>query len=116
MFLLVVMLGGQWVLLQGVAWTGMLIDYSRNASVATAICKTFDGKHPCPLCKAIAAGKKSEQKNSSALTTQRWEYPPMAGDASLIAVVRFPLFAHSNKSAAAAFQRPPVPPPRGQLV
>jgi hypothetical protein len=62
LILLIISVGGQWALLQSAAWMGMLIDYSRDSSIKIAVSKTFDGKHPCCLCKAIAEGKKSEQK------------------------------------------------------
>ena len=32
---------------------GMMYNYSRDNSVATAIAMTFDGDHPCPMCKNI---------------------------------------------------------------
>lgn len=40
-------------LLQAVAWTGMLVKYSQNVSFVDAVEMTFDGDHPCPMCKAI---------------------------------------------------------------
>lgn len=45
--------GAHWVLLQGLAWTQMLADYSRSDSIAAAVAKTFDGKHPCRLCHRV---------------------------------------------------------------
>jgi hypothetical protein len=42
--------------LQTVAWTGMLIRYSSEGGVRQGLAQTFDGEHPCPLCKAIAQG------------------------------------------------------------
>lgn len=51
-----------WALLQTVAWTGMVISYSQRASLEEAVSKTFDGKHPCALCKAIQKGRAEEQK------------------------------------------------------
>jgi hypothetical protein len=59
---LCVALGLHWCALQSVAWVGMLIDYSRSGSVASAIEKTFDGRHPCPLCRAISKGEQSGKK------------------------------------------------------
>ena len=53
----------QWLVLQSVAWAGMIVSYSQKAPLKTALAETFDGEHPCPLCKAIAAGKKSERKS-----------------------------------------------------
>jgi hypothetical protein len=55
-------LGLHWAALQSVAWAGMLLSYSRSGSVAAAVEKTFDGDHPCPLCKAISKGEQSGKK------------------------------------------------------
>jgi hypothetical protein len=51
--MLVMLVGGHWGMLQVVAWTGMLIDYSRDATFAEAWDKTFDGEHPCRICKTV---------------------------------------------------------------
>ena len=55
-------IGLHWAALQTVAWMGMLLDYSRTGTVASAIEKTFDGHHPCPLCQAISKGRESGKK------------------------------------------------------
>ncbi|MCC6234859.1 MAG: hypothetical protein IT580_19610, partial [Verrucomicrobiales bacterium] len=49
---LVLATGLHWAVLQGVAWTGMLVTYSRDASLAEAVSRTLDGEHPCALCRA----------------------------------------------------------------
>lgn len=54
--------GGHLALLQGVAWATMIRDYSRTGSVTAAVEKTFDGKHPCAMCKKIAAQRAHEEK------------------------------------------------------
>jgi hypothetical protein len=54
--------GGHLALLQGVAWATMIRDYSRTGSVTAAVEKTFDGKHPCAMCKKIAAQRSHEEK------------------------------------------------------
>ena len=46
-------IGLHWNFLQVVAWTGMLVRYSQDASLSEAVEKTFDGQHPCCMCKAI---------------------------------------------------------------
>ncbi len=43
----------------------MVITYSQRGSLQEAISKTFDGKHPCALCKAIQKGRADEQKRDS---------------------------------------------------
>ena len=53
--------GAHWVVLQGTAWTGMLISRSLTASVAEAVSSTFDGQHPCPMCSAITEGRCNEE-------------------------------------------------------
>ena len=54
--LLLVIAGGHWGALQLVAWTAMVIDFSREAPVATAVVMTFDGHNPCLLCKTVERG------------------------------------------------------------
>lgn len=55
-------LGFHWALFQSVAWVTMVVDYSQNGTLFEALAKTFDGKHPCNLCRQIAKGKQSEKK------------------------------------------------------
>lgn len=59
---LVLSLGLHWALLQTVAWTGMIVSYSRDASFTEAVSKTFDGEHPCALCKVIQKSRADEKK------------------------------------------------------
>ena len=66
--------GSHWVLLQSVAWTTMLADNLRTSSFVEAVEKTFDGQHPCSLCKRISAEKKSEKKAEFPTTVQRFEF------------------------------------------
>jgi hypothetical protein len=54
--LLVLLIGGHWGMLQVVAWTNMLIDYSRDNSFAEAVEMTFSGDHRCEICKQVDAG------------------------------------------------------------
>lgn len=60
--ILVFCIGAQWPILQSVAWMRMLVTYSREGTFETALVKTFDGKHPCKLCKLVTAGKQAEKK------------------------------------------------------
>jgi len=67
--LLVLTLGLHWAVLQTVAWTGMLVAYSAEAGLREGVSRTFDGQHPCPLCKAIQKGR-AEEKQQSQHTTK----------------------------------------------
>ena len=55
-------LGLHWAALQSIAWAGMLLNYSRAGSVTEAFEKTFDGRHPCPLCRALSKSQESGKK------------------------------------------------------
>jgi hypothetical protein len=59
---LMISIGAQWALLQGVAWVGMAVTYSvQDGSVSEGLSKTFDGEHPCPLCKVVKKGVEDDQ-------------------------------------------------------
>src|SRR5690349_4015791 len=46
--------GTHWLVLQSVAWTTMLASNLRTSSLGEALERTFDGRHPCRLCRQIA--------------------------------------------------------------
>ena len=110
---LVAMLGAHWALLQSVAWTTMLADNLCTQPVKEAVTETFDGNHPCDICKAIAAGKQSEKKTEFSFQTQKLEFPPMNEIFALIAPSQFQLLPLENSSAKSSAQKPLLRPPRG---
>jgi hypothetical protein len=89
--MLALALGFHSMLLQSVAWMGMIVGYSCAAPLPQAVAKTFDGRHPCPLCKLLRAEKKAE-------STQAAPQP----------LVKFDLIA--DRPAVFCFL--PSPPPR----
>ena len=60
-------MGGHWLALQGVAWVTMLVNNSKEGSLVEAVGKTFDGAHPCSLCKAVASGQDEEREQKENL-------------------------------------------------
>jgi len=72
-FMLCVTLGFHWGLLQSVAWVGMIVNYSYQGSLKDAVTKTFDGQHPCPLCKLVHAGKTSEKKPEAQQNVEKFD-------------------------------------------
>lgn len=118
MSVLVLSLGLHWALLQTVAWTGMLINYSRDASFREAISRTFDGQHPCPLCKAIKKGRADEKKQEQQQTKPGskldfalvWQAPRFNFNCD-----REPI-AEGNFSMLVRADEPPKPRPRGILL
>jgi hypothetical protein len=109
---LVAMLGVHWAALQTVAWTTMLADNLQSGSFQAAVKKTFDGQHPCCLCKAIAAAKKSGQKTTLSFPSQKLEFPPAPAHFVLVAPTQFQILPQTNFSAEVLTQEPPTPPPR----
>jgi len=77
------LLGGHWAVLQTTAWVKMVVSYSEGDSLAGALEKTFDGAHPCGLCKLVKEGKGEEQKRQLATTVVKLE-------AVLAALVKVP--------------------------
>jgi hypothetical protein len=113
---LVATITARWAVLQTVAWTTMLADNLQSAPLQEALTKTFDGKHPCCLCKAIAARKESERKKEVAAQMQKIEFPPAGENFALIVPSQFQLVPQANNFADPLAQKPPTPPPRGFFV
>ena len=66
-------LGGHWLALQSVAWVTMVIDYSKETSIGSAIEKTFDGAHPCSLCQTVSKGLSQERKSEPVKSPVKFE-------------------------------------------
>jgi hypothetical protein len=113
---LAAMLGAPWAVLQSIAWTTMLAGNLQSSSFHDAVTKTFDGQHPCCLCKAIAAGKKSAQKTAFSYQPQKLEFPPPNDNFVLLAPPQFQLLPQVNFSAEILTQEPLTPPPRSFFI
>ena len=105
-------LGLHWGFLQSVAWLCMVINYSQDAPLAEAVVKTFDGRHPCSICKHVAQGKRSEKRS---------EFPPIGKKFEFSYSTAAFMFAAPSDSWEArcpvvspisVTRSPPVPPPR----
>lgn len=53
-------MGGHWLVLQMVAWSGMLVTYTQQDGLTQGIEKTFDGTAPCHLCHMVEEGREKE--------------------------------------------------------
>jgi len=95
-----------------VAWTRMLVKNLRTASFIEAVVRTFDGQHPCPLCKVIAKARKSEKKAEYPQTLTKFEFPPMAQCSLFVALAPFDPVPMADVFVESLPQRPPTPPPR----
>lgn len=106
------LLGGHWVVLQSAAWVGMLVSYSQGESVVAALEKTFDGAHPCDLCKVVKSGRDEEQRKPVVETVLKQE-------AVLVVKVEVPRPAQTTMEFLAPLERAgeawsavPTQPPR----
>ncbi len=117
---LLVIGGGHWAALQTVAWAQMIVDYTQDSgSLRQSIVQTFDGEHPCELCRQISAGIQKEQRQDRQQTRQ----DERLGKVTLLAVR--PTMCHAAPAQPECHQSlhaaepdgrladaPPVPPPR----
>ena len=112
--LLVLSLGLHWTLLQTVAWTGMMLAYSQQSSFKEAVAKTFDGKHPCALCKIVKQGRAEEQKHQSQKinTPLKLVFTLGSSTEELINTSVYPSIPSPNLCAPSRTQPPPKPHPR----
>ena len=105
-------IGLHWGFLQSVAWLGMVVSYSQHDGIGEALEKTFDGKHPCSLCKAIAEGKKSERKPEAAPVIKKFEFSYSAATFVFVAPSNYSEVVWPESVGSSLARTPPVPPPR----
>jgi hypothetical protein len=108
--------GAHWAALQSVAWASMLADNARVSSLPEAIEKTFDGKHPCALCKSIAHGRQNEKKSDVQNEAKRLEFLNDAVAIFTSPSTHFYLACETTTRLSSLNRTPPVPPPRSCFV
>jgi hypothetical protein len=108
-------IGLHWLALQSIAWTAMIIDYSKHAPLRQAITQTFDGTHPCSLCHIVSKGKNSEKKSDLQSPTPKIDIICVARTIRLVSPFTSFDYATSIFSVFDSGHSPPVPPPRSRL-
>jgi hypothetical protein len=109
-------IGLHWIALQSVAWTTMIVEYSKCTSLRQAISQTFDGSHPCSLCHVVNKGKTSEKKPDLQLPGPKIDM--ICGARPIRLLQAFTPFEY-GESVFPSFHigySPPVPPPRFLFV
>lgn len=115
-WLLVAMLtfsfGMPWVVLQSVAWLGMAVTYSHETCFTEALAKTFDGRHPCKLCKFVAENQKSEKKPDAQKVETKFD--PFCASKQLFVISSPPAQPQVYVPGLLVVRNeaPPLPPPR----
>jgi len=86
----------------------MLATYTAQDGIQRAIVKTFDGNHPCEICKFVREGKQVEKKSPALETLKKLD--PM-----ILTTVE--IFVDPNRSrptlpVAPSYESPSYSPPR----
>ena len=90
----------------------MLVRYSQQTTLVEALVKTFDGQHPCLLCKQISEGRKAEKKSERSTGLKQLEYTHAANRFIFSPPSDFRLAVELPPTLASLAHTPPVPPPR----
>jgi len=105
-------------LLQLVAWTGMVVVRCQQQSLSASISTTFDGAHPCPLCRMIAKSRSQDPDRLAAVMQLLQHLAKVAVVPQLLAAdapVVSPNRAGHASACATRYRRehlaPPTPPP-----
>lgn len=113
--MVVLALGTAPVLLQTGAWGIMLVEYSIDNSFTQAVEMTFDGKHPCALCRKIQEHQEGKQTQQTVTPTRavivlfhEEAVSRMVPGVSISFLQR----GHDPALVVVRGQKPAVPPPR----
>jgi hypothetical protein len=115
-FALCVSIGAHWAALQSVAWATMIVEYAQNDSLAKAVAETFDGNHPCDLCKHINKVNHSQKNQDAGIVSVKPDLICTTRALVLIPPCTFCSFVGVKMTASGEMRPPPVPPPRSELV
>jgi hypothetical protein len=109
-------IGLHWAILQSVAWTSMLVDNLRSASLTVAIGRTFDSKRPCNLCKAIDQAKQTAKKTEFSSYDNKLEFVSASSVFIFTAPSDFRKLSSRDGFVRGLTRQPPSPPPRSLLA
>ena len=109
---LVLVTSGHWVFLQTAAWIGMAVTYSTGSTLSAALEKTFDGKHPCKLCRLVKKGEQTERKQPMLKLDSALEFTLTAGTCGLFPPSPFRHCTPCPERADLRVEPPLLPPPR----
>jgi hypothetical protein len=111
-------IGLHYAVVQMVGWVNMTVEFSQTAPLSEALAMTFDGEHPCELCKLVDQELNQSGQNDQRAPDQKSELklPPVICWADGIRLLRRSHEALSviklDDRARFKRERPPLPPPR----
>jgi hypothetical protein len=94
----------------------MLVQFSSRAPLSRAIAQTFDGGHPCGLCKGITAAQQSQKKRDAQPGPIKVDLICATRTITLLPRCADFLFGAFEMRAFARVHSPPTPPPRSELA
>lgn len=97
---------------QGVAWGTMIFDYSAHDTVMNAVLKTFDGGHPCDLCKKVDEHQGSQQRSLAENNLRKLHLCAIEPEPFHLAGVAVQTFPAYVPKVVHVGSRPDLPPPR----
>ncbi len=110
-----VSIGMHTAVLQAVAWAKMTVEFSRRDTLAVSLEKTFDGRHPCPICcslrKAAAPASLAAAPARSRLGFVAPTAAPRASRVALVWAVAAPAPSPLERASV-----PSSPPPKTVLA
>jgi len=105
-------IGLHWELLQSAAWFGMVVHYSQKAPFAVALLKTFDGKHPCALCKVVTKGRSAEKQGERPAASKKFEFSYIPANFFFRSPQEFSELTAWGSLLEGILQSPALPPPK----
>lgn len=108
--------GTHWLAFQSVAWTTMLAENLQTSSLQRALQRTFDGKHPCCLCKEIAKDKQTEKKSDVQVESKKLDFSHNHSEFVFCAPSHFYEVRAAHDPAVSLAEPPSLPPPKELLV
>lgn len=110
--LLIIAVGAHWTLLQSVAWVSMAVSFSQDSTVKDALTKTFDGQHPCAICKLVKDGKSAEQKEQAQKPLNKIDLMTVSLPSALVHPAMPAVASAKASSYLPPIESPFLPPPR----
>jgi len=112
-------------MLQVVAWSQMIAQYTAEKGLVKGIEETFDGEHGCAMCRLIEEGQDKERRENPALPTRlevviklfpATERLPVPTHIETMRELAACAFAAPPQLSAQWSVSPPSPPPRANIA
>jgi hypothetical protein len=117
---LMVSIGLHTVVIQSAAWAGMLVSYSmKSGSIVQAVSDTFDGEHPCELCKLAQQAENEPADDKQAPKADGKIKMHLIAEEMPVIVISAPpplFFTNAAEARLCVLQHTPATPPPRRLM